>query len=67
MNTEPDTESQSLRHLSQTIQADMTAVRSTALDLDRQILSFVRERPVTAVLVALGLGFAVARLFAGRR
>jgi len=67
MNTQPDTEVQPLRHLSQTIQADITAVRSTARSLEQQLEAFVRERPVTAVLAAVGLGFAVARLFTGRR
>jgi len=56
----------SFDQLTQTIQADLTAVRSTAIGFEHELQSFVRERPVAAVLTALGIGFAVARIFSRR-
>ncbi|HYC56585.1 MAG TPA: hypothetical protein VEL28_16770 [Candidatus Binatia bacterium] len=66
MITERNSEDRSFRQLSQTIQTDLSAVKSTATDFEQQLNSFVRERPVAAVLTALGLGFVVARIFSRR-
>lgn len=38
--------------------------RATATDFEQQLLSMVHERPVGSVLVAAGLGYFLARLFA---
>jgi hypothetical protein len=35
-------------------------------DLEQQLYAFVRERPVTAVVAALGIGFVVARMLSRR-
>lgn len=64
--TERNAEEGTLRQLSQTIQTDMEAVRSKAMNMEQQLESFVRERPFAAVLSALGLGFFVARIFTRR-
>lgn len=66
MITDRNAEDSPFRNLTQTIQTDVAAVRSTATDYERQLETFVRERPVTAVLSALGFGFLVARLFSRR-
>ncbi|HYB99913.1 MAG TPA: hypothetical protein VEC57_12350 [Candidatus Limnocylindrales bacterium] len=66
MITDRNSEDRSFRQISQTIQTDLEAVRSTATDFEQQLQTFVRERPVAAVLAALGLGFVVARIFARR-
>ena len=66
MNTEHMTEDQPLRRLGQTISTDIDVVRSKAGDVEQQLQSFVRERPVAAVLSALGIGFVVARIFSRR-
>jgi ElaB/YqjD/DUF883 family membrane-anchored ribosome-binding protein len=59
-------EDRPLRQLGQTIQSDIESVRSTAMGWERQLEDFVRERPVAAVMSALGLGFFVARIFSRR-
>lgn len=41
---------------------DMTAVFSRVSDLQQQARDIIRERPVVAVLAAMGLGFLVARM-----
>ena len=61
-----ESEESSLRQLGQTIQTDIEAVRTTAKSLEEQLEAFVRERPVSAVFGALGLGFVVARIFSRR-
>jgi len=66
MNSESNSESRPLRQLSNTLQTDIAMFRSTAGDFERQLQRFVEERPVAAVLTAVGLGFVVARLFARR-
>jgi len=66
MIADRNSEDTPFRNLTQTIQTDVASVRSTATDFEQQLQSFVRERPVVAVLTALGLGFVVARLFARR-
>jgi hypothetical protein len=41
-------------------------VRSTATDLEKQLQAFIEERPIAAVLSALGFGFLVARIVSRR-
>ena len=49
-------------------QSDTTALRSGVADLEQQARAFIRQRPVVAVLAAVGAGYLVARLVArGRR
>jgi hypothetical protein len=43
-------------------QADGVAVRSRVTDLEQQARTFIRQRPVVAVLAAVGVGYLVARL-----
>lgn len=45
---------------------DLAAVRTKLLELEDQARTLVRERPVAAMLAALGLGYLVARLFTRR-
>jgi hypothetical protein len=45
---------------------DLAAARTKLLDLEEQARALVRERPVVAMLAALGLGYFVARLFTRR-
>jgi hypothetical protein len=59
-------EESSFRQISETIQTDMEAVRSSAKSVEEQLEALVRERPVAAVFGALGLGFIVARIFSRR-
>jgi hypothetical protein len=66
MNTERNAEGRPLRQLSETLQTDIDMFRSTATDFERQLQKFIDERPVAAVLSALGLGFVVARIFSRR-
>lgn len=42
---------------------DLAAVRTKLLDLENQARTLVRERPVAALLTAVGFGYLVARLF----
>jgi len=66
MNTGRNLEERPLRQFSQTVQTDLRAMRSTAMSFEQQLEVFVRERPVAAVLSALGFGFVVARIFSRR-
>jgi hypothetical protein len=43
-------------------QRDIGAVRSTLTDLEEQARVLIRQRPVVAVLTAVGVGYVVARL-----
>ena len=43
-------------------QADIEALRSKVTDLEEQARTLIRERPVVAVLAAVGIGYLVARL-----
>jgi hypothetical protein len=60
------TEDSTLGQLGQTIQTDIEVMRSSAMDFEERLETFVRERPVAAVFGALGLGFLVARIFSRR-
>jgi ElaB/YqjD/DUF883 family membrane-anchored ribosome-binding protein len=44
------------------VRRDVAAVRSRATDLEQQARTFIRQRPVVAVLAAVGVGYLVARL-----
>jgi hypothetical protein len=44
------------------VQPEIT-LRSTVTDLEQQVRTFSRQRPVVAVLAAVGVGYLVARLF----
>lgn len=56
--------SESMHHrpLSDTIASQARQVRSRSATLDRELRLFVKQRPVVAVLMAVGAGFFVARL-----
>jgi len=43
-------------------QPNITAVRSRLTDLEQQARTLIRQRPVVAVLAAVGVGYLVARL-----
>jgi hypothetical protein len=43
-------------------QPDIAAVRSRLTDLEQQARTLIRQRPVVAVLAAVGVGYLVARL-----
>ena len=43
-------------------QSDITEARSTVADLEERARTFIRERPVVAVLAAIGVGYLVARV-----
>lgn len=45
---------------------DLAAARTKLVELEDQARTLVRERPVVAMLAALGLGYLVARLFTRR-
>jgi ElaB/YqjD/DUF883 family membrane-anchored ribosome-binding protein len=61
-----DSEESSLRQIGQSIQGELESVRSTAKSFEEQLEAFVRDRPMSAVFSALGLGFVVARIFSRR-
>lgn len=48
----------------QPVQPDSAAVRSTVTELEQQVRTLIRQRPVVAVLAAAGLGYLVARIVA---
>lgn len=66
MNDESDRGESPLKPLFQAITGEETSPIATIHDLEKQLETFVRDRPVTAVLAALGVGFVVARLFSRR-
>ena len=43
-------------------QRNIAAVRSRLTDLEQQARTLIRQRPVVAVLAAVGVGYLVARL-----
>jgi hypothetical protein len=43
-------------------QLNIAAVRSGLPDLEQQARTLIRQRPVVAVLAAIGVGYLVARL-----
>lgn len=46
------------------VQPDITVVRSSVMDLEQNARTFIRQRPVVAVLAAVAVGYLVARLVA---
>jgi len=44
--------------------ATRTEIQATATNAEQYVRDLVRERPVVAVLTAMGFGYFVARLFA---
>jgi ElaB/YqjD/DUF883 family membrane-anchored ribosome-binding protein len=44
------------------VQPDIAAVGSKVTDLEQQARTFIRQRPVVAVLAAAGVGYLVARI-----
>ncbi len=68
MTTEQSVEEQPLPPHVQPAQLDIAALRSSVTDLEQQARAFIRQRPVVAVLAAVGAGYLVARLVSrGRR
>ena len=47
-------------------QPDITELRYTVADLEERARTFIRQRPVVAVLVAVGAGYLVARVLSRR-
>ena len=47
-------------------QSDITEVQSTVADLEERARTFIRQRPVVAVLLAVGVGYLVARVLSRR-
>lgn len=43
-------------------QANIAAIRSRLTDLEQEARTLIRQRPVVAVLAAVGVGYVVARL-----
>ena len=62
MTAETIAEEQPLPPSAETSQTDIEALRSKATELERQARALIQERPVVAVLAAVGLGYLVARL-----
>ena len=44
------------------VHPDMAAFRSKVTDLEQQARTLIRQRPVVAVLAAVGVGYLVARV-----
>lgn len=42
-------------------------VKDKYADVKNEITDFVKKNPLTSVAIAAGIGFLVARLFAGRK
>jgi hypothetical protein len=47
---------------SQQVQPGFAEVRARVTDLEQQARTLIRQRPVVAVLAAVGVGYLVARL-----
>ena len=62
MTTYQIAEERPLQRRTEQVQADIAAVRSTVTDMEQQARTFIRQRPVGAVLTAVGVGYLVARL-----
>jgi len=45
-------------------QDDIAAVRTALTDFEHQARTLIRQRPVVAVLTAVGVGYVVARIVA---
>ena len=62
MITDQIAEEPPLPRRAEPVQADIAAVRSRLTDLEQQVRTRIRQRPVVALLAALGVGYVVARL-----
>jgi hypothetical protein len=49
--------------LAHQVEAGVDKARAEIDQIDEQVRAFVRERPVMAVLSAVGIGYVVARIF----
>jgi hypothetical protein len=47
---------------SEPVQPDITDVRSRVTEIEQHARTLIRQRPVVAVLAAVGVGYLVARL-----
>ena len=62
MTTDQIAEERPLPRRAEQVQPDIAAVRSKVTDLEQQARTLIRQRPVVAVLAAVGVGYLVARL-----
>ena len=70
MNTEPIEEQdpalpnvqQIVDQLAEQLPADIDALHAKMTELEQQARVFIQERPMAAVLAAVGIGYLVARL-----
>ena len=62
MITDQIAEERPLPRRTEQVQADIAAVRSKVTDLEQQARTLIRQRPVVAVLAAVGVGYLVARV-----
>ena len=62
MITDKITEERRLPRRVERGQPNSAAVRSGLTDLEQQARTLIRQRPVVAVLAAVGIGYLVARL-----
>jgi hypothetical protein len=68
MTTDQLAEKRLVPRRAEPVQPEIAAVRSKVTDLEQQARTFIRQRPVVAVLAAVGAGYLVARLVSrGRR
>ena len=64
MTTDQIAEERPLPRGAEPVQPDIVAVRSKVAELEQQARTLIRQRPVVAVLAAVGVGYLVARLVA---
>jgi hypothetical protein len=62
MSTERIAEERRLPWNAEHVRPEIEAVRSSVTDLEQQARKLIRQRPVAAVLAAVGFGYLVARL-----
>ncbi|MBI4514973.1 MAG: hypothetical protein HY699_04045 [Deltaproteobacteria bacterium] len=62
MTTDQMAEEPPLPRGTEQVQPDIAAVRSKVTDLEQQARALIKQRPVVAVLAAVGVGYLVARL-----
>ena len=68
MTTEQHIEERTLPKRAAHEQLRSPALRSSVTELEQQARDFIRQRPMVAVLAAVGAGYLVARLISyGRR
>jgi ElaB/YqjD/DUF883 family membrane-anchored ribosome-binding protein len=62
MTTDQIADERPLPRSTEQAQADIASVRSKVTDLEHQTRTLIRQRPVVAVLAAVGVGYLIARL-----